>query len=63
MAANSVVGVKEEESISLSSLSEMTGFPSDFIKEELLVDMDTFSLNELRKLALKYLKKNKDLLN
>ncbi|MEC7275400.1 MAG: hypothetical protein VXV96_03695 [Bdellovibrionota bacterium] len=41
--------------VALSSLSEMTGFPIDFIKSELLVDNDELSMDDLRKTMASYL--------
>ena len=47
-----IVGnIKEKESvdtIDLSSLSELTGFPVDFIKKELVVNQEKISVDELR---------------
>lgn len=45
----------ETQSVPLSSLSEMTGFPVDFIKSELLVSEDQLSMEELRKSMASYL--------
>ncbi|MCK5073442.1 MAG: hypothetical protein KAQ98_08465 [Bacteriovoracaceae bacterium] len=45
----------EEDKIELSSLSEMTGFPVEFIKQELLITGDRVSLKGLRKAMLGYL--------
>lgn len=41
--------------VSLSSLSEMTGFPVDFIKKELLLENEPVSMDELRQSVLRYL--------
>lgn len=41
--------------VSLSSLSEMTGFPVDFIKKELLLENEPVSMQELRQSVLRYL--------
>lgn len=41
--------------VSLSSLSEMTGFPVDFIKKELLLETEPVSMQELRQSVLRYL--------
>ncbi len=45
----------ETQSVPLSSLSEMTGFPVDFIKSELLVNEDQLSMEVLRKSMASYL--------
>ena len=44
-----------EELVSLDKLSQLTGFPEDFIKKELLLDDDTLSLSLLRKHVTHYL--------
>ncbi len=45
-----------DEKVSLSSLSELTGFPVDFIKKELLIEKEEpISLNELRTSMMSYL--------
>jgi hypothetical protein len=49
------VGLGETQSVPLSSLSEMTGFPVDFIKSELLVNEDQLSMEDLRKSMASYL--------
>lgn len=50
-----------EKNVELSSLSDLTGFPVEFIKKELLIsesdDSKEISLNELRNKMLKYLDK------
>jgi len=43
------------EEVDLLSLSEMTGFPADFIKQELMLKGDQVLINELRKAVLEYL--------
>lgn len=48
-------GMDDNEKVSLSSLSELTGFPVDFIKKELLLDEEPVSMNELRASVLRYL--------
>lgn len=53
----------ETESVSLDSLSLMTGFPADFIKSELIVEGEDLSVGDLRKTMINFLEKNKDLLN
>jgi hypothetical protein len=46
----------ESEKVTISSLSDMTGFPEDFIKRELLLEDDrNISMHELRQSALRYL--------
>ena len=49
------------EVVSLGNLSELTGFPVDYIKRELLLDgenVDELTLEELRKKVLAYLDSN-----
>lgn len=47
---------QESEKVSISSLSDMTGFPEDFIKRELLLEDDRkISMHELRQSVLRYL--------
>jgi hypothetical protein len=48
-------GFDDDEKVSLSSLSELTGFPVDFIKKELLLEEEPISMNELRHSVLRYL--------
>lgn len=48
-------GYNDDEKVSLSSLSELTGFPVDFIKKELLLEEEPISMNELRHSVLRYL--------
>jgi hypothetical protein len=38
----------ESGRIALTSLSMMTGFPTEFIKKELMLDSDEISMEELR---------------
>jgi hypothetical protein len=46
----------EEEGVSLKTLSELTGFPVDYIKRELLLSGDQeLSMDELRKKVQSYL--------
>jgi hypothetical protein len=48
-----------ETGVSLGALSEMTGFPVDYIKRELLLDGESdLSVEELRKRVLAYLDSN-----
>ena len=57
MSANSCNLLEEAvgEKVSLGKLAQLTGFPEDFIKKELLLDDDSFSLSELRECAARYL--------
>lgn len=45
----------DSQNVPLQSLSELTGFPVDFIKKELLLDGENVSMGELRALMTKYL--------
>ena len=47
--------LEAETVVALSSLSEMTGFPVDFIKSELFVEGEELSLEDLRKSMAGYL--------
>jgi hypothetical protein len=47
--------VVKEEAVKLSSLAEMTGFPEEFIKNELLLDGEEIQMDDLRKTMLSYL--------
>jgi hypothetical protein len=47
----------QEAKVNLASLSEMTGFPVDFIKSELLVQENEMTLSELRASMTTYLEK------
>lgn len=47
----------KEPKVNLVSLSEMTGFPVDFIKSELLVDENEMTLTDLRASMATYLEK------
>lgn len=57
------LGLKENDKpatmdlgVTLSSLAEMTGFPVDYIKRELLLENETnLSIEELREKVLTYL--------
>jgi len=52
-----------KEAISLDSLSQLTGFPVEFIKKELLIlDDQTFTLDQLRSRMLKYLDQTNSLM-
>lgn len=56
-------GFDENEKVSFSSLSEMTGFPVDFIKKELLLETEPVSMVELRKSVLRYLEVTAETIN
>ncbi|GAB4009984.1 MAG: hypothetical protein Fur0010_01700 [Bdellovibrio sp.] len=45
----------EMDKIPLASLSQLTGFPIEFIKKELLLDDEELSMEDLRSSMLKYL--------
>lgn len=50
------VSTDSETEVSLGSLAEMTGFPVDYIKRELVLSDDNdLSVEELRKKVLAYL--------
>lgn len=50
----------EDQKVPLSSLSELTGFPVDFIKKELLLDSEDLSMRDLRASMINYLNKKSD---
>ena len=50
--------IHNDESIPISSLSNLTGFPTEFIKRELLLENSPISLGDLRKSILNYLERN-----
>ena len=53
--------VTSDSIVSLGALSELTGFPVDYIKRELLLDGDDaedMTMEELRKKVLAYLDSN-----
>jgi hypothetical protein len=52
----------EQEQVSFSKLSEMTGFPVEFIKKELLLDTEPVSIKQLRASMLKYLESSSEML-
>lgn len=60
-AINREVCLEEsKEEVKLSALSDLTGFPVDFIKKELMLSeggTEEVTLNELRSKMLKYLDK------
>jgi hypothetical protein len=43
------------QKVPLESLSELTGFPVEFIKKELLLESETLSMSDLRKSMAVYL--------
>ncbi|MBT6325708.1 MAG: hypothetical protein HOJ35_07050 [Bdellovibrionales bacterium] len=49
----------EETSVDVNQLAEMTGFPVDFIKSELLLESNSLSIDEFRKTMVSYLTANK----
>lgn len=49
-----------EEKVSFSTLSEMTGFPVEFIKKELLIEEEPVSMSQLRSSMAKYLEQTID---
>ncbi|MCO4794626.1 MAG: hypothetical protein KC493_12985 [Bacteriovoracaceae bacterium] len=53
----------ETKKVPLESLSELTGFPVDFIKKELLLDQESLSMEELRKSMVNYLENTAEGLN
>lgn len=55
--------MNEEEKVPLASLSELTGFPVEFIKKELLLDGEELSLEDLRKSMVTYLKSTNEEIN
>lgn len=44
-----------EEQVTISALAEHTGFPAEFIKEELLLNEDAIDISMLREKMLNYL--------
>lgn len=59
------LGLKEESKpatgempVSLKQLADLTGFPVEFIKRELLLGDEALSVEELREKVLKYLDSN-----
>ncbi|MCB9063196.1 MAG: hypothetical protein H6622_16850 [Halobacteriovoraceae bacterium] len=46
---------RENDFVSLRSLANLTGFPSEFIKEELLMEEEVLTLDELRQRMAVYL--------
>ena len=53
------MNVKSEEKVNLNRFAELTGFPVELIKNELLVDtnQDDINLEDLREAMLQYLNK------
>ena len=54
--------VASRDSVSLSSLANLTGFPEEFLKKELLLEGDNISMDALRKVAMSYLESNSEVL-
>lgn len=54
---------KIEDDVSISSLSSLTGFPTEFIKKELVLEEDVVQMSELRESLLEYLNTTFDDLN
>lgn len=46
---------EDQKQVPLESLSELTGFPVEFIKKELLLDEENVSMNDLRQSIVRYL--------
>ena len=46
---------EDQEQVPLESLSELTGFPVEFIKKELLLDGENVSMSDLRQSIVRYL--------
>lgn len=45
----------QENLVSIKDLGQLAGFPKEFIKEELAIEKDVISLEELRRSVLNYL--------
>ena len=45
----------EKQNVTIDSLSDMTGFPVEFIKKELLLSKNEVCIDELRRSVLDYL--------
>lgn len=45
---SSNIAKESTDKVNLHSLSEMTGFPLDFIKKELMVEQEELSVDDLR---------------
>lgn len=52
--------LREDRLVNLSELAELTGFPADFIRQELFLDGDQLTLSKLRLAMLKYLDATND---
>ncbi len=48
-----------KKSVDVNELAEMTGFPVDFIKSELLLESNSLSVDDLRNTMVSYLTANK----
>ncbi len=55
-------GASTQQKVSLASLSTLTGFPIDFIKGELLLEKDHYSLDEFREKTIQYIERRRGLL-
>ncbi|MGB0452680.1 MAG: hypothetical protein ACPGJV_03125 [Bacteriovoracaceae bacterium] len=55
--AHNIENHSEESNVSLDTISDITGFPVDYIKKELLLESDYVTLGNLRKVMLNYLDK------
>lgn len=47
--------LNDQGQVSLENLSNMTGFPIEFLKKELMIEEENLSLEELRSSVLNYL--------
>ena len=54
--------MKDDVKVSLTSLSEMVGFPVEFIQKELLLEGDELSMQDLRRSMLTYLENKNEAL-
>lgn len=57
-----IAGAGEDEKVSIRSLSELTGFPVEFIKKELLLDQEPISMNDLRQSMIAYLEQSNQMM-
>lgn len=57
-----LAGVGGDEKVSIRSLSELTGFPVEFIKKELLLDQEPISMNDLRQSMIAYLEQSNQMM-
>jgi hypothetical protein len=47
-----------DEKVEISSLSKLTGFPVDYIKKELVLDKEEFTMTQLREHMMVFLNSN-----